>query len=117
MSLFLGISCLLGSSGFLRWFCLAMAFSLATLISFFFLAAMISHSRVSTMVLGVTPVTFSKRGVVAHPDNMNDTKRIDAKLRMTVPQISNACCSISSIKQDRCVSGATDWQFLAVRVV
>src|SRR5215467_12374954 len=58
--------------------------SLATLIAFFFLAAMISHSSVSTMVLGVTPVILSKLGVVAHPAVINDRKRIDAMLRITV---------------------------------
>src|SRR5215471_13774176 len=59
--------------------------SLATVMAFFFLAAMISHSRVSTMVLGVTPVILSKRGVVAHPAVMNDRKRIDTMVRITMP--------------------------------
>src|SRR5882762_4971144 len=50
---------------------------------------MISHSSTSTMVLGVTPVTFSKLGNVAHPDNMHDTKRIDTNERMTAPNARN----------------------------
>src|SRR2546430_12768818 len=59
--------------------------SLATLIVFFLLAAMISHSMTSTMVLGVTPVIFSKRGVVAQPDVTSDAQRINMTRRMATP--------------------------------
>jgi hypothetical protein len=59
--------------------------SLATLIVFFLLAAMISHSMTSTIVLGVTPVTFSKRGNVAHPDVTSDAQRINMTRRMAPP--------------------------------
>jgi creatinine amidohydrolase/Fe(II)-dependent formamide hydrolase-like protein len=41
------------------------------------------------MVLGVTPVIFSKFGVVVHPDKMHDTKRIDTNERMTAPNARN----------------------------
>src|SRR5262249_4340551 len=85
--------------------------SLATLIAFFFLAAMISHSMTSTIVLGVTPLSLSKLGVVAHPAVINDAKRSNTKLRMTIPPDTQRAHCISSMSQDRCVGSATDWQF------
>src|SRR5262249_46376875 len=94
--------------------------SRATLIAFFFLAAMISHSRVSTMVLVVTPVILSKLGVVAHPAVMNDRKRIDTMLRITVPPDTQRRCKfkcIASAGQAGCVGRATDRQILTARLV
>src|SRR5215470_19970309 len=80
---------------------------------------MISHSRTSTMVLGVTPVIFSKPGVVAHPDVTSDAQRINMTRRMNAPThatITIGTC-LPSMKHDRCIVRATDGEFRRTRTV
>src|SRR5712671_645494 len=91
--------------------------SLATLIVFFLLAAMISHSMTSTMVLGVTPVILSKRGVVAQPDVTNDAQRINTIRRMAAPSTQQTEACLSSLEHDRCIARATDDDFRHARIV
>jgi hypothetical protein len=69
------------------------------------------------MVLGVTPVIFSKFGVVAHPDKMHDTKRIDTNERMTAPNARNKGACLPSMDHDRCIARATDGEFRSTRIV
>src|SRR5947208_1804808 len=91
--------------------------SLATLIAFLFLVAMISHSIVSMMVLGLTPVSFSKPGVVAHADVTSDAQRINMTRRMAAPQHATKGACLPSVGHDRCIASATDGEFRRARIV
>jgi hypothetical protein len=61
------------------------------------------------MVLGVTPVIFSKFGVVAHADVTSGAQRINITRRMAAPRNKGAC--LPSMNHDRCVASATDEEF------
>src|SRR5689334_13930220 len=76
---------------------------------------MISHSRTSTMVLGVTPVIFSKPGVVAHADVKSAAQTINNTRYMAAPR--NKGTHLPSIKHNRCIASATDEEFRTLKVV